>query len=508
MKAMAMRAEKQAGGARRMGAVRPRRSKARVSRAALAAALGAALMAGGCITIPCVDLETSPLPTEWRDAPVADAGAGDAQLIDWWQGFDDPVLNRLVADGLDTGPSVQLALLRLKEARALSFASIARVLPQFTAFGSGQYSRAIEGPELASVTGGTQTEQATASYGAQVSWEVPFFEAPGVGVGAAANSRLALADARGAKVAIAADIAQAYVDLRSAQNSSRALAESVAAADRLAGILDISVGAGFASAADAADARRQAESQRARLANFAIEERRAESVLAVLRGRAPGADDVSIAHALGEVSAVPSLPIETAPGAPADLVRLRPDVAAAEARALIAAAQLGLARADFLPRLNLTGAITVTDNVEGNPIGLGFTRATAQPLISMPLFDWGQRIAVARQRNAQLEQSLLSYRQTVNSAVAEATGALTALDQGARALTAARLAEDAALETLRGRRAAYDAGLLSLADLLRAEQQAIDARLTRIGAQAAQARAAIAVYRAFGGGPTLPKRED
>ena len=62
-------------------------------------------------------------------------------------------------------------------------------------------------------------------------------------------------------------------------------------------------------------------------------------------------------------------------------------------QALIAAAQVGVARADFLPRLNITGAINVTDNVLGNALGVGLTRATATPLISLPLFDWGQRIA-------------------------------------------------------------------------------------------------------------------
>jgi len=473
------------------------------SKQALVAVLGAALMTSGCITMPGVHLKTSPLPQTWQDAPVAENGGGEAQLVNWWTSFDDPILTRLVADGLEAGPSVQLAALRLREARALSYASITRFLPQISAFGSGNFTRAIEGPALPNAFGGADVEQGTAAYGAQASWEIPLFEGGAIGAGASGANRLALADQRGAQVAIAADIAQAYVDLRSAQNSLRALQESVAAADRLVTILDISARAGLAAIADAADAHRLAESQRARLAGFEIEIRRAESVIALLRGRAPGADDVAIAQALEEISVVPSLPLEAAPAAPADLVRLRPDVAAAEAQALIAAAQLGVARADFLPHLNLTGAISVVDNVQGNPLSVGFTQSTAQPLISLPLFDWGQRIANARQRSAQFDQSLLSYRQTVNGAIAEATSALAALDHGARALVAARLAEEAALETLRGRRAAYDAGLLSLADLLRAEQQAIDARLTRISGEASQAGAGIAVYRAFGGGPAL-----
>jgi outer membrane protein TolC len=139
----------------------------------------------------------------------------------------------------------------------------------------------------------------------------------------------------------------------------------------------------------------------------------------------------------------------------------------------------------------------------GNPAGAGATLATAAPFISIPLFDWGRRFAVSRQRDAQFDQSLIQYRQTVTQAVAEASNALVSLDQGRLRLTSARNAEEAAATTARGSRAAYEAGIQSLADRLRAEQQLIDSNLTRIDAEAQSARAAIATYRAFGGGPAV-----
>jgi outer membrane protein TolC len=91
----------------------------------------------------------------------------------------------------------------------------------------------------------------------------------------------------------------------------------------------------------------------------------------------------------------------------------------------------------------------------------------------------------------------------VTQAVAEASNALVSLDQGRLRLDSARRAEQAAETTARGSRAAYGAGIQSLADRLRAEQQLIDANLTRIDAEAQSARAAIATYRAFGGGPAV-----
>ena len=137
------------------------------------------------------------------------------------------------------------------------------------------------------------------------------------------------------------------------------------------------------------------------------------------------------------------------------MLRLRPDVARAEAQTLVAAASLGAARADLLPRLNLTGSINVTDALIGNPAGAGTTLASATPFISIPLFDWGRRFAVSRQRDAQFDQSLIQYRQTVTQAVAEASNALVSLDQGRLRLDRARAPKKRRRRTARGSRAAY-----------------------------------------------------
>ncbi|MBC7769970.1 MAG: TolC family protein, partial [Phycisphaerales bacterium] len=184
-------------------------------------------------------------------------------------------------------------------------------------------------------------------------------------------------------------------------------------------------------------------------------------------------------------------------------------VARAEAQALLAAAGVSNARTDLLPRLNLTGAILTSDALIGDPLSAGATFATGTPLISIPLFDWGARFARIRERDAQFDQALLQYHQTVTQAVAEASNALVALDQGRLRLASARRAEIAAETTARGSRAAFGAGIQSLPDRLRSEQQLIDANLTRVAAEAHAARAAISTYRAFGGGPSFetPLRE-
>ncbi len=462
-------------------------------RALKAGAASTAMLAlCGCVLFPREHAAAPPMPATWVDAPVI----ADAPLTDWWTQFNDPTLNQLIAEGLQNGPTVQLALLRIREARAQNQANIGQTLPSLSAVAAGQYSRNVDSA--------SHNEEMIGSYGPQVSWEAPLFGRFAAALaGAHANALSARADARAAQVTLAGDIAQAYVDLRAAQNTHAALDELYQSANQLAGILDTSAHAGIASPADAANARRLAESTHARVADTVIAERSAENRLAVLRGVTPGAETDSVRAALDAHRDTPTLPLAGAPAAPADLIRLRPDVARAEAQTLLAAAALAEARSNMLPQINLIGAITTSQNVLGSPLVGVQTVASAQPLITLPLFDWGAIRAQSRQRNAQFHESLIQYRQTVTQAVAEASNALVSLDQGRMRLQSSRAAEQAATVSDNGARAAYQAGLQSLADRLTADQQLIDARLARIAAEQAQAGAAIATYRAFGGGPSF-----
>lgn len=471
---------------------------------ALASAAGA-LALSGCSTVPRDKPTAPPLPQAWTGAPTT---AGDVQRTDWWTGFKDPVLDGLVTEALQSGPSVRLAALRVREARAQSFRTFSAFLPQVSAVGRGSYTEVLKGPDLPRAGGGTESRQGTSTYGAQVSWEIPLFQrVEAAAVGSRANTRLAIEDVRGAQVALAADVADAYIALRAARSQKAALSEAVDLADQLAKILEISAKAGFAAPADAADARRLAESARARLPDAEITARQSEAALAVLRGKAPGTERPELAADFAGLKPTPTYPLFGPPLTPADLVRARPDVAQAEARAILAAAEVGVARADLLPQLSLTGLVGVADSAIGRPLGRSVTEVQATPVVSIPLIGWGNRLANVRATRARFDQALINYETTVTQAVQESSNALVSLAEGDRRLAAARAAEAAAEETARGVRASYQAGIASLSDRLRADQQLIDARLTRIQAEAQQGRAAVATFRAFAGGPALAAKK-
>jgi len=476
------------------------------------AALG---IASGCTMMPKAQPQAGPLPAEWTAAAAKPEAASPAA---WWQAFADPTLQQLTAEGFFLNIDLQQALLRVTEARANARSTIARFLPELSAQAQSQYTNVLRGPPLVGsfqefIVGGggggslpLEDQQAFLQYGPQVSWEVPLFGLLPLSIqGAKLTKAIAAEDVRAAQIALVGDIANAYVDLRAAQNRAAVLREALAVAEQLAQVLEGSVASGFTAPADAADARRQAEITRARLPDAEVQAYVAKASLAILRGKAPGAEEADVFARLEAPTDIPTLPFAAAPVAPADLLRLRPDVARAEREALLAAVEVGVARHELLPKLTISGNVGLANNVIGSPLPDQVGQLQITPLITVPLFDWGSRLATVRQEKAQFEIALLEYRDVVNRAVGEADRALVELAQAQARLAAAQAAEASAEQLAIGARRAFDVGLRSLRDRLQVEQLLLEASLARIDAQAAQARASLDVYRAFAGALAAPE---
>lgn len=486
---------------------------------AISVTLSAAIALGGCTTLtPKARPQAGPLPPQWTSA-AAKPEAVSATA--WWEAFADPTLQRLVAEGYDGNIPFQQALLRVTEARANARVTLAQYLPNLSAQAQAQYQRVLQGPPLVGsfqqfITGGgggtptiiTEDVQAFGGFGPRVSWEIPLFGILPLAMrGAKLNKAIAAEEVRAAQVALVGDISQAYIELRAAQNRWVALQRSLEVAEQLAGVLEGAVASGFTAPVDAADARRQAEITRARLPDVAVQAYVARARLALLRGLAPGVEDVALDAALQAGAAVPTLAFPGPPAAPADLLRLRPDVARAERQALLAAVQVGVARHELLPKLTITGDVNFARNIIGSPLPGQVGSLQVTPLFTVPLFDWGQRLAQARVRKSQFEIALLEYRGAVNQAVAEADQALVELEQAHARLQATQAAEASAARLAEGARQAYAAGFRSLRERLQVEQLLQEAQLARIDAEAAQAQASIAAYRAFAGALAPPAQE-
>lgn len=433
----------------------------------------------------------------FRDAPPPPAGESAA----WWARFSDPVLDSLVREALSESLSVQAANQRLVEARATGRATIAGFAPRVNASVSTDTDTAISGPKLRNATGGPEDSQTNRASAVRTSWEVPLFgRVSSALAGSRAGITGAQADIEAAKIAVVGDIAAGYIDLRNAQQSVAYLEDDLIRADRLSAIAQARATAGLISLAEASQAQSQAAQVRERLPDAILRMRAGLDRLAILRGVMPGSLDQRLAAVANFVfkSDAPAIV-----DIPANFVRRRLDVSRAEQNAILAAAQVGVSRADLYPSVSITGTITSLASLAGGALGANLTRGNVSPAINIPLFDLGQRRAALKTSDARFQQALLQYRATTLNAVAEGQAALTSYDQSRNRAAGALSAEQAAQTRQTATNAAYTAGIVSFKERLEAERDFASARQNRLSSQAQFSDAAIGLYRTFAGSPGI-----
>lgn len=311
-----------------------------------------------------------------------------------------------------------------------------------------------------------------------------------------ARSDLDAADAQlhGVEVSVAAEVARAWIALRSAQQREILLVHvrdaRAAQAQRVATRLRL----GLASPQAMAHARAALAGSEAALAEPRVAIQASAQSLAVLLGRSepdPGWILTGKMPQLGEWRVT---------GTPADLLRARPDIASAQAGVLRAAGELGIAKADRFPSIALGGAVqwsaSEIENRSTRPNGI----ASFGPMIDIPLFDWGMRRAKAEARGELLQAAALAYRKSVLVAVSEVQSALTALEQERRreegSGEAWRALEQVAIRTDRRVQLGLASGLDSAASDIDRDQAA----LQLLDARTARALDYIALGKALGGG--------
>lgn len=429
---------------------------------------------------------TAPVPPAWTQP--APAGAAPADLRSWWKAFNDPALDALVQEALATNLDLAQAASRLREARLQS----GRAALQFR-------------PSLGASARSLQDISATDTYfHASLTWSgsLGLFGA-GESTRRAGEAELdaAGADAQGIRVAVVSDVVRNYLDLRAAGRQTQSLAQMAALDDRSAALAEVRLRTRLGPADEIAQARVRAAQARAAQAALKEASARAAQALAVLLGRsvpdpawsatAPGNPEPTLApFALAEL--------------PADLLRTRPDVHAAEAEVNKAAAALGLARSELYPRIALMGSLLYSYNITQHFRTRSENAPALGPVIDIPLFDWGRRNMQVQARQEAMNAALIGYRKAVNNGVAEAEGALAAMAaQQARAD-----ALDQARGLLRERAAAGQTqirlGLASEYDSLPQRRAELQAAAEWRTAQDARALAFVALYKALGGAPLPP----
>lgn len=427
--------------------------------------------------------------------------ATESELAQWWEAFDDPQLARLVGIALRQNLDLAQASARVLQARARVDAAGAALLPSGNL--GAQAARSYQSVETALGQVLNSNPDFNRYGSAQevnlgASWEVDLFG----GLRSARQASLAdyqatEAGAVAVRLAVAAQTADIYIDIRGLQSRLAVAHQQVQTQQRLRSTVDLRLQKGLAAELQL----RQVEGALARakaaipLLEAALET--AMNAMDVILGAAPGTYRVE----LSDVRPIPSAPDMALAETPADLLRRRPDVIAAERRLAASNARIGVAMAEYYPKVSISGLIgSATSISSGNLFTGGASQASAVAGLRWRLFDFGRINAEINASKAQEAEALAAYRQAVLRATEDVENALVSLNR--RREQAAVLAEGAS-SLKRAREAsgaAYDKGVVSLIEVLQADESLLNVLDAQVQADAQSTRSVVAIFKAVGGG--------
>ena len=440
--------------------------------------------------------------------PPATFASADADLLvtrpfeaAWWEQFGDPVLDDLIERALAGDLDIRIAAARIEESRALARRTRREQWP------SSRYEAVYdESKSQQPVFTNERIEVESYRTGFQTAWELDFFGRLRRGTEAAlAEAQAAEATLRDVQVLVAAEVASTYLDLRAAQKRLRVAEENLANQRETLRLTEVRYELGRGSELDVASARAALSATEAQIPALVTAERVAAHRLAVLLGLRPGTLDVEL-----EYREMPPHLTTLAIGEPADLLRRRPDVRAAERRLAAATARIGVEKAELFPRVSLSGFLGFITG-DSSELGESSSRAwSATPVISWTAFDLSAARAQVRGAEARATAALAEYEQTVLRALEETENAFVSYSQQRERLAAVLEQAEASRRAAELARIRYREGALDFLRLLDAERTVLEAEDAVAVAEADLNNAVVAIYKALGGGweaaPTIAAR--
>ena len=460
----------------------------------LAAWIVIAAAIAGCTALPQPTAPTAgvAIPDGWSNADAAGAGAlavNEASLAAWWQRFDDAQLDRLVTAALQANTRVVSAQAALRQAQALRDVAAAALWPSLG--GSASVRRGLaEGRSTGN----------TVQAGLEANWAPDVFGATRAGVDAGTAevdaSEATLGDLQ---VQVAAETALDYILLRSTQARAAIAAENLASQEETLQITLWRQQAGLVTALEAEQARAAVAQNRAVLPALQTSIVQTQHALAVLTGQPPAA----LAWLAFAPLAAPVVPLasgEPVLAIPAQTLRQRADVRAAERRVAAALAQVGQARAQRWPSFSIGGTLGLTGATVSALGDGGAALGSVLASVALPLIDGGARRAQVRVQQAALDQAQQLYRAAVLTALKDVEDALAALRGNRARLASLRLAADAAAQASLLARQRYASGLVDFQTVLETQRTQYATRDGVLTASADVGSDHVRLFTALGGG--------
>jgi len=478
-----------------------------------ARALFVPLLLAGCTVGP-----------DYRPKAPAELGVPDAfsvpgaatreDLTRWWQRFDDPVLGRLVEQAAAANTDLAQAVARLRQGQETLRQNRASLVP--TISGSTGYQRnenLVGGGRSFTLPDGTVVDTGGGgannfSVGLSASYQVGIFgEIRRTIEASRAQYEAAGYDYASVLLTVESEVARNYVSARAFQAQIANARASLALQDDNLEIAGFRVQAGLVSSLDSEQARSQRAQTAATVPQLEQQYNAAVSRIGVLTGQAPG----SLKAELAATRPIPTGPAPAGIGLPAELLRQRPDVRAAERNLAAATAQIGVAKARLYPALAITGNINTNASSIGN-VGDAITGGLFAGL-TQAIFNGGRLRSQVRAAEAATDLSLAAYKGTVLLALEDVENAVVAYNSAIAREREFGIALDAANNSAILSRSQYRSGLTDFTTLNQQEAALLNAQNGLTSARSDASTALVALYVALGGGwdatrvPEAPPRD-
>lgn len=445
----------------------------------------------GCSLNPASSRALAPLPAAWQNAAGFPAAAPTRDLTRWWQYFNDPLLTRVIADGLTHSPDIATAAARIREAQARRNEAAASFFPSVTGSASANSS-------VLKTDGSRRVAENAFAARLSASWEADLFgKNRSMVAAAAAEVGASSENFHSVQASLASEIAIAYTNLRADETGLVVLKSIVKSREQTAQLAGWRQQAGEIDSLASSQAISSLEQARAAIPALLQAIAQTRNLLARLCGRDPGALDAMLAGGSG---AIPTPAQRLAVGIPADTIRQRPDVRLAGYQLIAAAANTRAANAERFPALNLSGSLGL------NALGSGkvFDPQTASAGIiaglTGPIFDAGRIRSHIEAQGALQDQAIQTYRATVLTALSEVEDSLIACRRSSERLATLEKATAAAREAASLAQQRYEAGVIDLLTVLDAQRSLLGLEDSLFSVRTDHTTAYIHLYKALGGG--------
>jgi len=475
--------------------------------------MGLALLVSGCSHLPMVGPDytrpTAPEAEEWIEKDDPKIKSEPTDLSTWWKVFDDPVLDALIETAYQQNLPLQIAGIRILEARAQLGIAVGGMFPQQQQ-GRGAYTRVNLSEHGANTTRGLDFAYGEIDLGFDAAWELDFwgkfrrFVESSLG-----NLEASIASYDDILVTLSAEVARTYVLIRTLEERLAIARENVRIQERSLRIAEARFEGGEVTELDVQQAKALLGDTQALIPRLQSSLRQAKNGLSILLGTLPGEVD----QILTERKPIPTMPAEVAVGIPAELLRRRPDIRFAERQLAAQSAQIGVAKADLYPHFVLFGSIGIRASDAALTAAGGLSGSTFSDLwdsnsiefFGGPAFKWdilnyGRIRNRVRVQDARFQQLVVNYQNTVLRAAQEVEDSMVAFlraqeEAGFLSNSAVAAARSVDLSLIQ-----YREGLVDYQRVLDTQRFLTQAQDLLTATTGSIALNLVAMYKALGGG--------